>query len=189
MSSTRGEQPELSGRRWRRAATRALYAWLEEFCGQPRRRLDGWMPMGVGRPLDVVVVEPDTVHVWLLPRRSGVLDDYCVRGIADRLSVVVPEGRLAEMRAGVPETFGVATVGTVAGAPVLLEIRRPTQLAVTNVGALGALLTRDELADVVAGLGRRVSPFSVRSALLAEVLEHLSPEEARRRILRALVSG
>ncbi|MFI6833619.1 hypothetical protein ACIBG5_41350 [Kribbella sp. NPDC050241] len=145
--------------------------------------------MRVGQPLDVVVVVPDAVHVWLLPRRPSVLDDYCVRGIADQVSVVVPEGRLAEARAGLPETFGVATVGTVAGDPVLLEIRRPSPLPVTNVAALGELLTRDELADVLAGQGRRVSPFSVRSALLAEMLELLSPEEARRCILHALVSG
>jgi hypothetical protein len=62
-------------------------------------------------------------------------------------------------------------------------------MPVSNGGALGELLTRDELADVLAGLGRRVSPFSMRPELLAEVLGLQPPEATRRRILQVLVSG
>jgi len=170
-------------------ATRVLNDWLVQLHTGPWRRLDGWRPMRVGQPLDVVVVVPDAVHVWVVPRRSDIAEDYCVRGIADRVTVVVPEREVPAIAAAVPQTYGVLAVGTVAGNPVMLEIRAAARLETSNAAALGELLGRDELAAGLARLGRRVSPFSIRSDLLSEVLDVLPPDLAREWILQTLISG
>jgi hypothetical protein len=177
----------LSGWRWRQSAFRALNQWLRQFHEEGRRRLDGWAPPDTDEPLDVVVAEPTGVHVWVMPKRLEVLDDYRLDGVVDTASVVVPEGSLSAVRQVLPSTYGVLTVGTVAGTPTLLEIRRPSLLKASNAAALGELLSRDELAAGLLRMGRHVSPFSIRSELLAELLDLLPPERAREWILLTLL--
>jgi hypothetical protein len=145
------------------------------------------VPQRTGQPLDVVLVSVEGVEVWLLPRWIDVVTAYNLDGIADRVTVVVPEREVGTVLESVPATLGVSSIGSVAGTPALLQIRESTPLPTWNVSAIGELLTRDQLALMLTDLGRAVSPFSVRSELLAELLDLLPPAAARQCVLAAMV--
>ncbi|MEV0792613.1 hypothetical protein [Kribbella sp. NPDC050459] len=138
--------------------------------------------------MDVVVVGQEGVRTWLFPRRIDVPLGYNVDGIVDQATVVIPEREVGGALGALPASFGVSTVGLIAGERVLLGIREPAALPVWNVRALGEVLTRDQLALVLADLGRAVSPFALRGELLAGLLEMLPPAVVRRRVLDAIVS-
>jgi hypothetical protein len=171
-------------RRWRRDARRALRRHLGIGAG-PRRYVPGAGIVDGLQDSDLVVIEAEAASAWLVGTRSE--PGRLVSDVFDRVTVIVAEAEVATAIGSYPEQIGVHALGYVAGRPALLPVRDASRQFAGEAGSLGALLWRDELAEILSSWGRPVPVLATRAVLLDQLLDCCPAYQVREKVLEYLL--